>query len=347
MENVVNKKRYLTEANIFRGIFCIYVLLIHCTGTPSRELMPLSLSSIVFSSINTASKGAVPAFIFVSGLAISYSYVEKNIEILPFYKKRIKNTLIPYVIATLFYYGVYINLYNYEFSIPYLLDRLITGNMVYHLYFMIIIMQFYIVYPIICKLFKKFNNNILMFVFFIIHIICYIYIPMKYRFFGNYILYFTFGCYFAFNYEKVVEFLEKNKVKYISMAVLAIATTYYIVELYLQTHFAINLNPTNSTWQIFSFITIPAYYIISIYIDKGGHKFTRYIKESLNDISKVSLSIYLLHPCIIIILQRVLVKMSIAWRYVALTTIVLALALLYSKIIKHKNKVFKYIKSTK
>ncbi len=64
MGNIQHKGGIITEANIFRGIFCIYVILIHCTGTPSRELIPLSFSSIIYSSINVAAKGAVPAFIF-------------------------------------------------------------------------------------------------------------------------------------------------------------------------------------------------------------------------------------------------------------------------------------------
>jgi len=62
--NIKSKRKIITEANIFRGIFCIYVLLIHCTGTPSRELIPLSFSSLVYSFINIAAKGAVPTFIF-------------------------------------------------------------------------------------------------------------------------------------------------------------------------------------------------------------------------------------------------------------------------------------------
>ena len=93
MRNIESKRKIITEANIFRGIFCIYVLLIHCTGTPSRDLIPLSFSSLVYSSINVATKGAVPAFIFVSGLAISYAYSRKKINIISFYKKRVKTYL--------------------------------------------------------------------------------------------------------------------------------------------------------------------------------------------------------------------------------------------------------------
>jgi len=119
---------------------------------------------------------------------------------------------------------------------------------------------------------------------------------------------------------------------------LIVATVYYIVELYLEIHFNITLNPTNSTWQIFSFITIPGYYIISLYIDQSSNEFIKDIKVNLNDISAASLEIYLMHPFIIIVLQRMLQKLSLAWRYLALTIILFTIAILYSKVVKYKRK---------
>ena len=101
---------------------------------------------------NTATKLAVPGFIFISGLTLAYSYKEPKINnIYLFYKKRFINVVIPYVIWTLIYYLVYIILYNYEISLKFFLERLINGSMTYHLYFIIIIIQFYILFPMFLK----------------------------------------------------------------------------------------------------------------------------------------------------------------------------------------------------
>ena len=79
-------KKSIGETNILRGILCIFVLIIHTTANPSIELQPLSISSILFSIANTATKLAVLGFIFISGLTLAYSYKERKINNIYFIK---------------------------------------------------------------------------------------------------------------------------------------------------------------------------------------------------------------------------------------------------------------------
>ena len=330
-------KKSIEEANILRGMLCIFVLIIHTTANPSIALEPLSLSSILFSIANSATKLVVPGFIFISGLTLTYSYKDRKINnIYLFYKNRFTNIVIPYIIWTLIYYLVYILLYNYEISINFFLERLINGNMTYHLYFIIIIIQFYILFPIFLKVLKIQNNNIILGLSIIINIVVF-YKGSNPTFFITYISYFILGMYLAFNYDNIINLFSniKNKIIIISMGVLI--TIYYIIEVYLSTHFNIILNGTGTTYYVFCFIAILMYYILSMDICNSKNRICIKFKDQINKISKVSFSIYFVHPLIIIIMERILRDLSISLKYGIITVVLIAISFVYANL-SYKNK---------
>lgn len=331
LETTSQKKRIITEANTFRGLFCLFVVLIHTTGFATTELQAMSAPSILFSILNTAVRCAVPAFIFVSGLTLAFSYKDKVLHLKDFYLKRFKSTVIPYILYTVFYYILYIILYHYEVSWKFFFMKLVTGNMAYHLYFLVIIIQFYIVFPLILLAFRKFNHHALLALAPIIHILCFIYIPMKYRFFGNYLTFFVLGCYMALEYDRVLSWLNNKKIKWTFVAGTVLASAYYIVELYLERHFRIKLNPSNSSWQIFCLFCIPGYYILCLYLDKTTHTCIVWIRERLCEISKVSFSIYLGHPFIIMILKIFLQDLRLVMKSTTMSIILIGLCMVYAK----------------
>lgn len=330
-------KKSIGEANILRGILCIFVLIIHTTANPSIELQPLSISSILFSIANTATKLAVPGFIFISGLTLAYSYKERKINnIYLFYKKRFINVVIPYVIWTLIYYLVYIILYNYEISLKFFLERLINGSMTYHLYFIIIIIQFYILFPIFLKVFKMQNNSIILGLSIILNIIVF-YKGSNPIFFTTYISYFMLGMYFAFNYDNIMDLFSNIKNKIIIIAIGVLITIYYIIEVYLSIHFNVILNKTGTTYYIFCLLTILMYYTLCINIYNSKNIIIAKFKDSINKISKVSFSIYFAHPLIIIIIERILRGLSISLKYGIMTAVLIAISFAYANL-SYKNK---------
>lgn len=327
-------EKRVKEIDVLRGIFCIYVLLIHCTGTPSSELIPFSLSSIVISIVNISCKGAILGFIFLSGLSLSIGYKDKDLNVYSFYKKRVKTVLIPYIGYTLIYYIYRILVEGSEFSLHYLIARLLDGNMYYHLYFMIIIIQFYVIYPIVNKIVHKFNKELILFISVVINILCFIYIPKSYRFLGNYLVYFMLGVYMGYSYDKVICLLNKYRRSFLIL--LVVATLYYIVEFYLEGKMGITLNPKGFTWELFGLVVLPGYYILSQILLK---RFT-IISNILIDLSKVSMTVYLVHPIILDILKRNIVVLhnSLVLKYLTITIYVLFLAISYSKIAKQYKK---------
>ncbi len=103
---------------------------------------------------------AVPLFIIMSGFLIYHA--DLNLGFLPlavFYRKRLGKVLVPYLIWTLLYGSL-----NYLASgaphqlhllIIFWVKHLVRGTAFYHLYFLVIILQLYVLYPFLRKQLKK------------------------------------------------------------------------------------------------------------------------------------------------------------------------------------------------
>lgn len=153
------RKPKLWELDIVRAVAIAAVLLIHGTAESTVVLPPGSRSHLLYFAINRLSVFAVPVFILLSGLVLFYSYYDQwNVKRIPgFYRKRLQFILIPYLIWLCFYYlfyqwmdptvSVHFNWLEYLKIIPW-------ADVGYHLYFMVIIMQFYALFPLLVSLAK-------------------------------------------------------------------------------------------------------------------------------------------------------------------------------------------------
>jgi peptidoglycan/LPS O-acetylase OafA/YrhL len=330
-----NKNKKLEEANIFRGIACLFVVLIHTTGFAVAGLEPFTWQSIIFSIFNTGMKVAVPAFIFVSGLVLSYRYQNQKIPLKKFYWKRIKTVYIPYILYSLLYYALYLIWAGYTFSFEYMFTRILTGDMSYQLYFVILIMQFYFVFPVCLWILKKYQGKKVLLISLILHVLCFIFIPMKYRFFGNYLTFFMLGCYVGLNYKKVMDSLNTAWIKWCSIGIGVVASIYYIVELYLERHAGVQLNPTHSSWQICSLLMIPMYYVLALAISQKKEGFGLRLKKELLNISNVSFSIYLGHALVISFGKRILEGLPVSLNAVLMSVGLIIGCSIYSKIMAY------------
>ena len=159
-------KARLYELELVRAFAILAVLLIHGTadGTldPPEGPPPGSRSRVVYIAVNELSNFAVPVFFMISGLVLFYRYFDtwKTGDALSFYRKRLQYILIPYAIWSLFYHWFYrwldqpgaVLFHPHEF-----IGELIRGDAGYHLYFIVIIVQFYAIFPILMALAKKFD----------------------------------------------------------------------------------------------------------------------------------------------------------------------------------------------
>jgi peptidoglycan/LPS O-acetylase OafA/YrhL len=148
------------EFELFRAFAIIAVVLIHATSQGVGLLDRYSKLHLIFNFLNKISLFAVPSFIFMSGVVLFYTYYAKwqLKDILPFYTKRLKFIVVPYLTVSLSYYLFNQRLYfgTVTFDWRHFVSLLPWAETGYHLYFIIIILQFYLLFPLLLFLVKKY-----------------------------------------------------------------------------------------------------------------------------------------------------------------------------------------------
>lgn len=316
-------KDRLVEADYFRAIACIAVVVVHVSSTYLVLGTTGNLTKMFLLFGNRALSYVVPAFIFISGFVLAHNYHNKEFTYLPFIKKRLKALLIPYFFWAGFYYLLHALNKSYAFSIEVFLKKLLLGDINYHLYFVLIILQFYLLFGLFNWLFKKFSAHYLLVVMLVINVLF-----MKYfrfwgvdRFFMQYLSFFALGFYFFKNYEMIKDKICKYRyvlaVGYILMTVV-VAQQFYQHVLLMNPY---DVFQDNLLWSIFSIIAILFYYYLALVIKRSN--FPR-LKSILGKVSAGSYYIYLSHPCILMIAERIF-----NYTYIPSTIINFLLALLF------------------
>lgn len=100
------------------------------------------------------------AFLFISACMLTYAYAEiKRRDYGRFYKRRAISVLLPYLCWTLIYY--LLTLHSGGFAPRSAIIHLLylAGTGYYQLYYLVVIMEFYLVFPLIMPLIKKANRH--------------------------------------------------------------------------------------------------------------------------------------------------------------------------------------------
>jgi surface polysaccharide O-acyltransferase-like enzyme len=144
----------IEELDFARVVAMLSVIMIHVTSTyiyvESRYMIfGMNIAFI----LNQLSRFAVPMFILLSGASLGLSRQEENC--LRFYKKRFLKIGIPYLIwFTVYYFYNYGRNFKDAFaggldSVLIYLKSLLLGQSASHLYFIVILIQLYLLYPLL------------------------------------------------------------------------------------------------------------------------------------------------------------------------------------------------------
>lgn len=310
-----------------RGICMLGVIAIH---VGSFVLVSPAPNSLLYMFLEIISRYSVPAFFFISGYGLFSQYKEKPIEYNTFIKKRFCGVGTPYLTWS-FFYLVYFSLVLpgainwHPFSLSFLL---FYGLACYHLYFMVILLWFYITFPLWQKLFiimKHYGLKLSFTLLFIFQIIfnfwtcnpgidvnqlpAFLQNPFTYRLNYlplHYIFIFMLGGLISLYYQKFIVILTK-KLTLISLAYILsisfICGSYYYYSIYLNYSLVSLVNSLQQLSLQGFLYTIASLIFFCAMLNKTNLK--NPLRRFIHMLSVNSLVVYLIHPFWMDIIQRI------------------------------------------
>ncbi|WP_020616034.1 acyltransferase [Paenibacillus daejeonensis] len=156
MANEAKGRPIVEEFNLLRAFSILGVLMVHATSEAIAMVEKTSKAYPVYVALNTFAMFCVPAFIFLTGFVLFYNYYRKPITasmLRIFYSKRLMQILIPYLLISILFFFVRKALNDdlapISVMIPDLLGRLLNGTAYTHLYYIFVLIQFYLLFPLL------------------------------------------------------------------------------------------------------------------------------------------------------------------------------------------------------
>lgn len=297
-------KKRIYEYDIIRTIATFAVIFVHISAIAISGYTPSSLPSVITIFLNRMLKFTTPVFIYLAGSLIYESTKKRPFKYLSFLKSRGKRILIPYVIVSIMYFGLISILKHQPLSMKVLVEQLLTGSAQYHLYFIPIIIQLYLLTPVFLWLRKHVNLKLLMIVLTGISFYTVLFVSFKYgdRIFIKFIVPYMLGLYFGSDIMTWLKSLGNKLYAFIGISLLS--GIYYVM-----TYTALfdNNSPSalwmyrNIGWFIYCTLACFILTLIAMWLSRN-----EWIRKVTATFSKISYYVYLLHPLFIYGMERVL-----------------------------------------
>lgn len=144
-------RKRIAELDILRAVAAFAVVMIHVTASPLSTLPVNSRSFFWYSLLNQWSRFSIPAFVLITGLVLCYTYGQREgFKPGEFLVKRLQAIAIPYLVWTVIYMLWRTRVEGSWAKLPENLAwSVIRGNAMYQLYFIVLIFQYYLLFPLI------------------------------------------------------------------------------------------------------------------------------------------------------------------------------------------------------
>ncbi len=335
-----SKVRYFDEINILRAFAILAVISIH-VSTNFTNMDAINGLAALYMSIDVLSHFAVPLFIVISGFVL-YNKYSDDIDIKRFYKKRLKSVLPQYLIFSTFYLaatyiGSIVLARPVNLDILHIIYRYLTGGCFYHLWFFVLIIQLYLLYPVILRLYNycDVRGRILelLFTVFFIGVLYNVYpIPdifilgastqilgVATKFIG-YVFYLVLGMTIRRRYDELLlKSLPKTSLYYASIPLLC--CTVIGIFGYAQRYFNLDITQIlpiiGSYWRWITAMINPLYYVVifalCFYISLNIVSSRSTTLKLLEKIGAYSFGIYLVHAFILYIIVLAFQRFGFDW----------------------------------
>lgn len=304
--DIVKKRPKLDELVLMRAIACLSVIMVHISAIPFDGMNGSEWSLGGFALLNRAFKFTTPTFVFLSGMMQFYNYAGKPFHFGSFMKKRFGPIFWPYLVAVLGYELVLGFLGVYPMGVKEMFLRFMLGTSNYHLYFVVIIMQLYLLMPLILKAFERFNDKLVLIVSLAITLLSreFLVVPYSDRIFINYLFFFILGCFFAGRLEAVRLALSKRwGVFTLGYGILAFYYGWQFMA-YTLWGYNFNIHLTSLTWFVFCVSAILMLYGLSFKVVETA-AYQSKIEPWAKPINGASYWIYLIHPMVLYVTTKI------------------------------------------
>lgn len=213
----MQRKNELSFLNI---VFCLLVILIHVLSDPVTLLPKESWQYGVAFVPWRLSGFVVQGFIFLSGLKMFLK--DDSSKYITYCKNKFTKIVVPYILVAVLFYACFLWRKYIGFNIKDFLGNIIKGDLVFHFYFVITIVQFYLLRPVWTFMVKKIPPGYAIICSIIIMALCrykFSFFQYNDRIFTSYLTYWVLGCYAGKYYERLLLHIKKYKTVYISQFV--------------------------------------------------------------------------------------------------------------------------------
>ena len=135
-------------------LFCLTVVFIHVSSEPVTALDRHSFAYYAVMIPWRLSSYVVQGFLFLSGVKLCFDGKDK-LERSAFWRRRIQSVVIPYLLWNLLYYCYFVHNGYFPFRLSDLAGYTLRGDLVSPFYFVVVIVQFYLLAPLFVRLTAK------------------------------------------------------------------------------------------------------------------------------------------------------------------------------------------------
>lgn len=329
-----NKSCFFPELDYMRGLAIFAVITTH-TLVYYSHMPSLSILTYIYMILIAFAKYGVPAFLFVSGFVL-YNKYNTKFNLSDFYLKRYTSIIPQYLIFSFLY-----ELWNRGAITTVFINDLLTGGANQHLWFIRLIIELYIAYPVVMHIFNyfKYHNNTKYFliIVFIINILYNKYTPSywlidPFEHLLGWLFYFVLGMYVRDNYESI-DILTIRKNWLLITVLICIGSVSKIIELknaYLSTSTQSNLLNISIIPPLIDMLDCTALTVAVFYTSLILYKTKK--ARFISIVGSYSFGIYLIHAYIVVFLAFNAYKFGITvdniffYPYVFLGALILSMA---------------------
>lgn len=295
------RKNELSFMNI---VFCMLVIFIHISSAPISGLSKDSWQYGVFFVPWRLSAFVVQGFIFLSGLKMFLKPDNEPYKM--YFLSRFNKVVVPYIFAVFIFYIYFLDRHYFAYNTQDLLGYIIKGDLVAHFYFVIAIVQFYLLKPLWKLVVDKVSYKIAIPVSVVLmFLLKYSFSDFAYndRLFTTYLVYWIIGCYVGKYYNTFLENVKKRKN--------IITSVFFVVAVVESTLSYIQFTGGGIRFLEevhFVYCICAVFFVLSIAL-KLGDRVMR--SKLLRKIDITSYYIYLIHPLIIFLVNENLAKFGV------------------------------------